>query len=385
MVTFIQSINFKGLFLFTPFVFALSGCTETLYSSTTSTAKSFSEGNAYPEIDPFLGEKLQSNEEVLAQNIAQVIEKSIREQYTVGNALRDAHPKAHGCVRADFHVSKNIPTQFAKGMFIPDRSYQAWIRFSNASNDASNADIKKDARGIAIKILGVSGQKLLESEKQATTQDFIMINHPVFFANDAKRYLSFMNDVNSHNMIRKLHIPFALGFKGTKNALEARNSQIANPLYARYWSMVPYQLGLGNDRQAVKYSVRACSMQPNNLPKNPSHDFLREALKNTLQSTDACMEFLIQPRTSNQMLVEDSMTEWNEKAAPFYQVATIHIPKQNFDTPEQNKFCENLSFTPWHALPEHKPLGAVNRMRKVIYENISRVRHDMNSAPRQEP
>ncbi|QRQ12306.1 catalase family protein [Acinetobacter pittii] len=385
MATFIQPINFKVLFLFTPLIFALSGCTETLYSNTMSTAKTFSESNAYPEIDTGLGEKLQPNEELIADHIAQVIEKSIREQYTAGNALRDAHPKAHGCVRADFHVSKNIPAQFAKGMFIPDRSYQAWIRFSNASNDASNADIKKDARGIAIKILGVSGQKILESEKQATTQDFIMINHPVFFANDAKRYLSFMNDVNSHNMIRKLHIPFALGFKGTMNALGARNSQIANPLYARYWSMVPYQLGLGNDRQAVKYSVRACSMQPNNLPKNPSHDFLREALKKTLQSTDACMEFLIQPRTSNQMLVEDSMTEWNEKAALFYQVATIHIPKQDFDTPEQNKFCENLSFTPWHALPEHKPLGAVNRMRKVIYENISRVRHDMNSALRQEP
>lgn len=385
METFIQPISFKGLFLFTPLVFALSGCTETLYSNTTSTTKISSESNVYPDIDAVLGEKLQPNEELLAQNIAQVIEKSIREQYTAGNALRDAHPKAHGCVRADFHVSKNIPAQFAKGMFIPDRSYQAWIRFSNASNDASNADIKKDARGIAIKILGVSGQKILESEKQATTQDFIMINHPVFFANDAKRYLSFMNDVNSHNMVRKLHIPFALGFKGTRNALGARNSQIANPLYARYWSMVPYQLGLGNDRQAVKYSVRACSMQPNNLPKNPSHDFLREALKKTLQSTDACMEFLIQPRTSNQMLVEDSMTEWDEKAAPFYQVATIHIPKQNFDTPEQNKFCENLSFTPWHTLPEHKPLGAVNRMRKVIYENISRVRHDMNSALRQEP
>lgn len=385
METFIQPISFKGLFLFTPLVFALSGCTETLYSNTTSTTKISSESNVYPEIDAVLGEKLQPNEELLAQNIAQVIEKSIREQYTAGNALRDAHPKAHGCVRADFHVSKNIPAQFAKGMFIPDRSYQAWIRFSNASNDASNADIKKDARGIAIKILGVSGQKILESEKQATTQDFIMINHPVFFANDAKRYLSFMNDVNSHNMVRKLHIPFALGFKGTMNALGARNSQIANPLYARYWSMVPYQLGLGNDRQAVKYSVRACSMQPNNLPKNPSHDFLREALKKTLQSTDACMEFLIQPRTSNQMLVEDSMTEWDEKAAPFYQVATIHIPKQNFDTPEQNKFCENLSFTPWHALSEHRPLGAVNRMRKVIYENISRVRHDMNSALRQEP
>ena len=385
MSNFMQPINFRVLFVFTPLVFALTGCSETLHSQRTIPIKISSESITYPEVDTVLGEKLQPNEDVLAQNIAQVIEKSIREQYTVGNALRDAHPKAHGCVRAEFHVSKNIPVQFAKGVFIPDQSYQAWIRFSNASNDASSADIDKDARGIAIKLLGVSGTKILESEKQATTQDFIMINHPVFFANDAKRYLSFMHDVNSHNMIRKLHIPFALGFKGTMNALGARNSQIANPLYARYWSMVPYQLGLGNDRQAVKYSVRACSVTANNLPKNPSHDFLREALKNTLQQTDACMEFLIQPRTSSQMLIEDSMTEWDEKAAPFYQVATIHIPKQNFDTPEQNKFCENLSFTPWHALPAHKPLGAVNRMRKVIYENISRVRHNMNSAPRQEP
>ncbi|WP_198078502.1 catalase family protein [Acinetobacter calcoaceticus] len=385
MSNFMQPIHFRVLFVFTPLVFALTGCSETLHSQRTIPIKTSSESIAYPEVDTVLGEKLQPNEDVLAQNIAQVIEKSIREQYTAGNALRDAHPKAHGCVRAEFHVSKNIPAQFAKGIFIPDQSYQAWIRFSNASNDASSADIDKDARGIAIKLLGVSGTKILESEKQATTQDFIMINHPVFFANDAKRYLSFINDVNSQNMIRKLHIPFALGFKGTMNALGARNSQIANPLYARYWSMVPYQLGLGNDRQAVKYSVRACSVAANNLPKNPSHDFLREALKNTLQQTDACMEFLIQLRTSNKMLVEDSMTEWDEKAAPFYQVATIHIPKQNFDTPEQNKFCENLSFTPWHALPAHKPLGAVNRMRKVIYENISRVRHDMNSAPRQEP
>jgi len=385
MSNFMQPIHFRVLFVFTPLVFALTGCSETLHSQRTIPIKTSSESIAYPEVDTVLGEKLQPNEDVLAQNIAQVIEKSIHEQYTAGNALRDAHPKAHGCVRAEFNVSKNIPVQFAKGVFIPDQSYQAWIRFSNASNDASSADIDKDARGIAIKLLGVSGTKILESEKQATTQDFIMINHPVFFANDAKRYLSFINDVNSQNMIRKLHIPFALGFKGTMNALGARNSQIANPLYARYWSMVPYQLGLGNDRQAVKYSVRACSVTANNLPKNPSHDFLREALKNTLQQTDACMEFLIQPRTSSQMLVEDSMTEWDEKAAPFYQIATIHIPKQNFDTPEQNKLCENLSFTPWHALPAHKPLGAVNRMRKVIYENISRVRHDMNSAPRQEP
>ena len=79
------------------------------------------------------------------------------------------------------------------------------------------------------------------------------------------------------------------------------------------------------------------------------------------------------------------MTEWKEDQAPFYKVATIRIPQQIFDTSDQNKFCENLSFTPWHAQLEHKPLGAINRMRKVIYDHISQVRHEMNSIHRSEP
>ncbi|MDQ9028500.1 catalase family protein [Acinetobacter nosocomialis] len=387
MPNFSHLSHFRLLVIFTPVLSLLSGCSDPIfYKNTKASAISTPTYTTnYPIPDEYLNEKLQPNEKKLAQEISTVIEESIRKEYAPGKALRDAHPKAHGCVRAEFHVLKNIPNQLAKGIFVPDKSYQAWIRFSNASNDASQADIEKDARGIAIKVLGVPGQKILESEKEATTQDFIMINHPVFFVNDGQRYLSFMQDVNSKSTLRKLHIPFALGLKGTINALGARNSKISNPLYARYWSMVPYQLGLDNDRQAVKFSVRNCSTVSTSLPDHPSHNFLRAALQDTLQKQDACMEFLIQPRTSTQMQVEDAMTEWKEAEAPFYQVATIRIPKQSFDTPEQNQFCENLSFTPWHALPEHKPLGAINRLRKIIYENISKVRHDMNSAPRQEP
>lgn len=93
----------------------------------------------------------------------------------------------------------------------------------------------------------------------------------------------------------------------------------------------------------------------------------------------------MQPRTASSMSVEDSMTEWMETQAPFYTVATLRIPQQTFDTTDQNQFCENLSFSPWHTLPDHKPLGVMNRLRKVIYDRISRVRHEMNAAPRQEP
>lgn len=106
MSKLIQPISFKALFIFTPLLFVSIGCSEALYSQTIPSVKSSSENIDYPEIDTALGEKLQPNEEVIAHQITQVIEKSIREQYTAGNALRDAHPKAHGCVRAEFHVLK---------------------------------------------------------------------------------------------------------------------------------------------------------------------------------------------------------------------------------------------------------------------------------------
>jgi hypothetical protein len=339
----------------------------------------------YPDIDTELGEHLYRNEEPIAEELSSVIEQSVRKQYTAGNARRDAHPKAHGCVKAEIHVLDQLPDALAKGIFIPGKTYQAWIRFSNGAGDPTRADIKRDARGMAIKVLGVPGKKLMEDEDQAMTQDFIMINHPKFFATDPARYLSFIQDGNSDHFYRKLRIPFDLGAKGTLIALETRSSRIANPLQTRYWSMVPYQLGTGGGRQAVKYSARGCSATTEPMPSKPENDFLRGALRNTLQRGDACMEFLVQPRTSKGMDVEDSRTEWKESQAPFYRVATIHIPRQVFDTPEQNKFCENLSFTPWHGLPEHKPLGVTNRLRKVIYEHISRVRHEMNDTRRQEP
>src|SRR4051812_8134847 len=58
----------------------------------------------YPEPDTQLGERLYPNEPALAQRLASVIEGTIRKQYKAGAARRDAHPKGHGCVKAELHV-----------------------------------------------------------------------------------------------------------------------------------------------------------------------------------------------------------------------------------------------------------------------------------------
>jgi hypothetical protein len=92
------------------------------------------------------------------------------------------------------------------------------------------------------------------------------------------------------------------------------------------------------------------------------------------------MEFMIQrrPQTSLNLSVEDSRMEWLEIDAPFERVAQIDIPPQDFDTEDRKMLCENLSFNPWHSLPEHRPLGAVNRVRKIVYSHIRQTRHQLN-------
>jgi hypothetical protein len=119
------------------------------------------------------------------------------------------------------------------------------------------------------------------------------------------------------------------------------------------------------------------------LPSVDSPDKLRLAMAAQLKSHEARFEFLVQVQTDPvAMPVEDPTVEWN---APWQKVATIRIPPQTFDSPEQMTFCENLSFTPWHSLADHRPLGGINRSRKAIYRAISQQRHELNKVPRVEP
>ncbi len=75
------------------------------------------------------------------------------------------------------------------------------------------------------------------------------------------------------------------------------------------------------------------------------------------------------------MLIENSTGEWD---SPFIKMATIRFPRQVFNSPEHLQFSENLSFNPFHCLPEHRPLGGINRCRKIMYEALAAFRLERN-------
>ncbi|HUF55613.1 MAG TPA: hypothetical protein VMM55_03535, partial [Thermohalobaculum sp.] len=154
-----------------------------------------------------------------------------------------------------------------------------------------------------------------------------------------------------------------------------------------YYSCVPYLLGEG---QAMVYSYAPRTEVPMDIPGVPfgrvPPNYLRDNMARTLSRQDAEFDMLIQVQTDpHRMPIEDASVRWPEALSPWVPAARIHIPRQDFDTPAQMVFARNLRFNPWHALPEHRPLGNQNRARRRMYAELATHRQAMNRVEHIEP
>jgi hypothetical protein len=316
--------------------------------------------------------------------IISVIHRYIERRFQQGRrpALRDAHAKDTGLVKAVFEVDNNLAEKYRQGIFAKTRTYQAWIRFSNG-NCEYRSDRWCDARGMAIKLTGVPGKKLVDD--QPHVQDFILINSPTFFVNNLRRYKATLRAFLTPWIIPQLLS--ALKIKDPRKiwlAFKANLSMIENPLNHQYWSTTPYGLG---PNMAMKFTVKP---RTDDRPKllrrwrtilKPGFSLKREMEKSLIK--ERVFDFYIQLHDEGDITpIDDTTIEWN---SPFIHVATIRIaPNQKLHSPERNAFCENMSFSPWHCLPAHRPLSAVNRVRRRIYKENSKHRHELNqvSEPR---
>jgi hypothetical protein len=327
-----------------------------------------------------------------AQQIAEITEltlKLLKQRYG-GElpVLRAVHPKDHGCVKAEFQVVEDLPQALRVGVFSqPGRKYPAWIRFSNAAalvgpdiTPGLPESARNGSRGMAIKLMGVEGSPLVEGEGP-TTQDFLMVNLPVFPFANVSDYLELNRALFEHrDDVVKAFGQFAAKVPPERAQRAAQiNGQIraislASPLESPYFSAAPFLFG--QDR-VMKYCVRPLDVTSSATPAKPGPNYLRQATIDHLRAKPARFEFLVQvrPADSDNLAIEDVTVDWKEEEFPFQRVATITIPVQEFDSPESRALCESLFFTPWHGIEDHRPLGGINRLRKSVYLESSRHRH----------
>ena len=298
--------------------------------------------------------------------------------YAKTKTLRDAHPKMHGCVRGEFAIASNLPAELSVGLFNQSRTYSVWVRFSN-QNGTVSADSKPDIRGVAIKLMGVDGRKLTPDGDRDLNHDFILISDSRFVTKDVAEFDGLVRGLVGGNL--KILWFFITHLRVARNLIGSLR-RFGNPLRIRYFSVAPYLFG----ERAAKYALTPRNGTDTPVPSNPSDDYLREAMVQQLGSQPAVFDFAVQFQTdAEKMPIEDPGITWDEALSPVRSVATLTIPPQVFDTAERREFGDNLSFNPWRALPEHRPLGGISRARRQVYEALSIFRHERNQVPRVEP
>ncbi|MGD9544395.1 MAG: catalase family protein [Methylocystis sp.] len=317
-----------------------------------------------------------------AEQIGQIIALTtqlLQMRYPEGMARRGVHPKDHGCVKATFTVNPDIPQNYRAGVFAtPGKKYPAWIRFSNATPFLA-PDLGKggpDSRGMAIKLIGVEGDTLL-NEPGAKTQDFLLINLPAFAFPNVSEYLEVTKiQLAKHDDISSFFAP-PLSPEKLKTAAvvkKIKQTNVGNPLESPYFSAAPFLYG---PDAVAKFSVTPRSAEKTPVPANPSTNYLREAMKKSLDPAigkPAVFDFRVQLRNDESLPIEDATADWSETTAPPQNVATIEIEPQNFDNAYQMTECEHMAFTPWHGLTVHQPIGGINRLRRNVYIASSKFR-----------
>jgi hypothetical protein len=373
------------------------------------------------------------------------LEGELREDYAPPNVKRHAHPKMHGFVQAVLRVDDPVPLEMDDlrygifGTAEPRREYPAWVRFSNAFG--IQHDLKFESRGMAIKILGAEGPRLLADQEpfsfETDTQDFVLAVHDAFPLPNTTQldYAKFSKAARAGiGPIVKLFTRERL-FRGLIALIRGGLAPARNPVALTYFSQTAYRLGphkvkvqarpvftpelrralpnvvwfflkmaaatvilalgeSGGIRWLLDFVGLGGTTEAAELFVDRhlgSKHSMRHALSAFLASHAAHFEILVQKQTDPDRMPDDDPTvRWKQSLSPFVRVATLTIPRQVFwpapgmpetilrATIDMVDLGEKTSFSPWHSLEAHEPLGEINRARGRIYKELSIFRHQEN-------
>jgi hypothetical protein len=328
-------------------------------------------------------EKPLPNEEAGLDSVIDSFEKQMSLLWKPGNFERGGNTKTHGIVRGKFIVHDNLPAELRHGIYAEPRTYRAWVRFSGPGPYITPDIDDVGFMSISIKLMGVPGPKLMEEEK--FTQDMFGVSTPTFVTPDivANAQLQIESLKNAQILhFLNLHRPHVLDLVMQSLWTKTQSS----PFEAPYFSCVPYLMGEG---QAMQYSVwpKVNRRTPvPRLPFRPPDDYLRDAMVANLAKEDVDLDIRLQLQTDPYLMpLENNAVLWPEKLSPRVSAATLHLPRQVFNTPAQLDFAKRLSYNPWHCIAEHRPLGNQSRARRRMYDTLSRLRHAKNNVPLYEP
>ncbi|MCI9867776.1 catalase family protein [Rhizobium skierniewicense] len=343
-------------------------------------------------------ETIQPDEQETIQGLNDTFDKILDTTANdYGHAVRSVHAKAHGILQGKLQVKDGLPPELAQGLFAQPGTYTVFMRLSTNAGD-----ILPDAialpRGLAMKVVGVDGERLPDAAGR--TQDFVMVNGPVFQAKTADKFLGSLKLLaKTTDKMEGTKTVMSSVLQTVNNALEAvgvTSSTVQSlggapnidPLGETYFSVTPFRYG----EYVAKFSLKPVSrdlteLTGREIDTSVREDAIRETVQGEMQTIQGEWEFQVQLcRDVKAQPIEDPTVEWDQDDAPFVTVATITAAPQDSWSDEQvQKVNEEMRFSIWTGLAAHQPLGNINRARKAPYEHSANFRAGFNKCPIHEP
>lgn len=315
-----------------------------------------------------------------------------------GKPLRSVHAKSHGLLRAELRVLPELPSVLAQGLFGAPGSYPAVMRLSTTPGDVLE-DSVSTPRGVALKVLGVPGARLPGSEGDST-QDFVMVNGTTFLNAGPKAFLAGLKmlaaTTDKAPALKKM---LSAALRQVERAVEKAGGDSASlkglggqpathPLGETFHSQVPFLFG----PYMAKFSLVPTAVGLTTLTDAPvdyasDPDVLRKVVGDYFAQQGGEWDLRVQLCTNiEEMPIEDASSEWPEELSPYVTVARVVAPPQaGWSEALSAAIDDGMSFSVWHGLAAHRPLGSINRVRKAAYEMSSRLRARRRGAPIVEP
>ncbi|MCJ2064081.1 catalase family protein [Methylobacterium sp. J-088] len=314
-----------------------------------------------------------------------------------GHAVRSVHAKAHGILEGVMRIADGLPPELAQGLFAKPGTHRVYMRLSTNAGDIL-PDAVSLPRGLAVKVLDAPGERLPDAE--GTTQNFIMVNGPVFQAPDAQKFLGSLKLLaGTTDQAEGLKVAASTVLRGVNKALQAVGVESptlaslggapnVDPLGETYYSVTPFRFG----DYIAKFSLRPVSsglteLTGTEIDASGRPDAIRETVRSEMSGIEGVWEFRVQLcRDLDRQPVEDPTVAWDEEEAPFQRVATITVgPQDSWDAARVQAVDEGMRFSVWTGLAAHRPLGNINRARNAPYRHSAAFRERFNGCPIHEP
>ncbi|MFZ6655304.1 catalase family protein [Undibacterium sp. TJN19] len=332
----------------------------------------------------------------LLQSLKHISEVTLKDS---GHATRSVHAKSHGLLRGELRVLDNLPPILSYGLFAKPATYPLVMRLSTIPGDMLD-DSVSTPRGMAVKVVGVEGERL-DGSAGDVTQDFVLVNGGPAFSNaGAKDFLKGLKLLApTTNKAPGLKKALSAVLRGTEKVIEAFGGESATVislgghpethiLGETFFSKTPILFG--------PYMAKICivPVSPNltelagaSLNVNGKPNGLREAVIDFFKTNVAEWEVRVQLCTDlTRMPIEDASVPWPEDLSPYLPVARIVAQPQIAWSEGRAKVVDdNMSFSPWHGITAHRPIGSIMRVRKAAYEMSSKFRAAHNGLVMVEP